>query len=91
MTTAEYVSAVAERANITKKDAKAILDVASDVLVETLAKGEDVKVFPALTFVVKDVAERTCRNPQDGSEIVVPAHKAVKAKLGKAIKEAARA
>lgn len=91
MTTADYVSAVAERANITKKDAKAILDAAYGVAVDTLAMGEDVKVFPALTLVVKDVAERTCRNPQDGSEVVVPAHQTVKAKLGKAIKDAARA
>lgn len=91
MSYADYVSAVAERANITKKDAKAVIDAAYGVITDTLAKGEDVKVFPALTFVVKDVAERTCRNPKDGSEIVVPAHQVVKAKLGKAIKDAARA
>lgn len=86
MTRAEFVKAVAEKAEITQKATKEILDVMQEVVYAEMAKGEEVKIFDSVTLLGKEVPERTARNPQTGDEIVVPAHLAPKAKFGTGIK-----
>ena len=82
----EFVKAVAEKAEMTQKATKEILDVMQEVVYAEMAKGEEVKIFDSVTLLGKEVPERTARNPQTGDEIVVPAHLAPKAKFGTGIK-----
>ena len=87
MNKAELVAAVAEKAEISKKDAEAAVKAFTDVVAEALKKGEKIQLVGFGTFEVSERAERTGRNPQTGAEMVIPASKAPKFKAGKALKD----
>lgn len=82
----EFVKAVAEKAGMTQKATKEILDVMQEVVYAEMKNGEEVKIFDSVTLLGKEVPEREARNPQTGETIVVPAHLAPKAKFGTGIK-----
>lgn len=82
----EFIKAVAERAEMTQKATKEVLEVMQEVAYDVMKKGEDVKIFDSVTLIGKVIPERTARNPQTGDEIVVPEHLAPKAKFGTGIK-----
>ena len=84
MNKAELVSAMADKANLSKKDAETALKAFTDVVAEELKKGEKIQLVGFGTF---EVAERTGRNPQTGKEMTIPASKAPKFKAGKALKD----
>ena len=84
MNKAELVAAMAEKAELSKKDAEAAF---TDVVAEELKKGEKIQLVGFGTFEVSERAERTGRNPQSGKEMVIPASKAPKFKAGKALKD----
>ena len=86
MNKAELVAAMAEKAELSKKDAEAALKAFTDVVAEELKKGEKIQLVGFGTFEVSERAERTGRNPQSGKEMVIPASKAPKFKAGKALK-----
>ena len=87
MNKAELVAAMAERAELSKKDAEAALAAFTNVVAEELKKGEKIQLVGFGTFEVSERAERTGRNPQSGAEMVIPASKAPKFKAGKALKD----
>lgn len=87
MTKNDFVKKIAETASFTQKDVRAMLSGIQDVTLAALAEGDEVTVLDGLKLYVKDVAERTARNLQTGENMVIPAHKAVKAKLGTAFKK----
>ena len=87
MNRTEFIKEVAGKAEMTQKAVKEILEVMQEVAYAEMAKGEEIKVFDSVTLVGREVPERTCRNPQDGSTIVVPKHLAPKAKFGKGLKD----
>lgn len=89
MTKTEFIKAVAEKAEITQKDSKAILAATQEVLFDTIKKGDEVHPFDGVTFVPFYREARVARNPSTGETINVPGKYSVKAKLGKAIKDAA--
>ena len=88
MNKTELVTAMAEKAELSKKDAEAALKAFTDVVADELKKGEKIQVVGFGTFEVSERAERTARNPQTGAEMVIPASKAPKFKAGKALKDA---
>lgn len=86
----EIITEVATRNEVTKKDTKAIIDSFVEVITETLTKGEDVKVSGIGTFKIIDVAERTgtiMMGDRKGEKYVSPAHKDVKVKVTKALRD----
>lgn len=87
MNKTELVSAIAEKAEISKKDAEAALKAFTDVVSEELQKGEKIQLVGFGTFEVSERAERIGRNPQTKEEIKIPASKAPKFKAGKALKD----
>ena len=87
MNKAELVAAVAEKAEISKKDAEKALKAFTDVVAEGLKKGEKIQLVGFGTFEVSERAARTGRNPQSGKEMKIPASKAPKFKAGKALKD----
>ncbi|MCP5455257.1 MAG: HU family DNA-binding protein [Thermotogae bacterium] len=83
----ELTVALAEKINITQKDAGVFIDTFVDVVAESLEKGEEVKIVGFGTFGVAERAERNGVNPQTKENIVIPAHKVPKFKAGKELKE----
>lgn len=88
MNKTELVAAVAEQAEISKKDAEKALKVFVDVVTEQLKAGDKVQLVGFGTFEVSERAAREGRNPQTGETMKIAASKAPKFKAGKALKDA---
>ena len=91
MNKTELVAAVAEQADISKKDAEKALKAFVDVVTEEMKKGEKVQLVGFGTFEVSERAAREGRNPQTGETMTIAASKAPKFKAGKALKDAVNA
>ena len=87
MNKTELVAAIAEKTDLSKKDAEKALKAFTDVVAEELKKGENIQLVGFGTFEVSERAARTGRNPQSGAEMVIPASKAPKFKAEKALKD----
>ena len=74
---AELVNAMAEKAGMTKVQAKKALDAMLDATVETLKKGEKVVLLGFGTFSVVERPARKGRNPRTGEVIKIKASKSV--------------
>ena len=88
MNKTELVAAVAEQADISKKDAEKALKAFVDVVTEEMKKGEKVQLVGFGTFEVSERAAREGRNQQTGKTMKIEACKAPKFKAGKALKDA---
>ena len=88
MNKSELVSAMAEKTEMTKKDADKALVAFLEVVTEELAKGGKVQLVGFGTFDVAARAAREGRNPQTGKPMTIPASKAVRFKVGKSLKDA---
>ena len=84
MNKTELVAAIAEKAELSKKDAEKALKAFTETVAETLQNGDKVQLIGFGTF---EVAERTGKNPQTKEEIQIPASKAPKFKAGRALKD----
>ena len=91
MNKTELIAAIAEQAEISKKDAEKALKAFVDVVTEQLKEGEKVQLVGFGTFEVSERAAREGRNPQTGKTMKIAACKAPKFKAGKALKEAVNA
>ena len=91
MNKTELVAAVAEQADISKKDAEKALKAFVDVVTEEMKKGEKVQLVGFGTFEVSERAAREGINPQTGKTMKIEACKAPKFKAGKALKDAVNA
>lgn len=87
MNKTELVAAIAEKTELTKKEAEKALKAFTDIVAEELAKGEKIQLVGFGTFEVSERAEREGRNPRTKETIMIPASKAPKFKPGKALKE----
>ena len=88
MNKTELTTAIAESADISKKDSEKALKAFVDVVTEELKKGEKVQLVGFGTFEVSERAAREGRNPQTGKTMKIEACKAPKFKAGKALKDA---
>ena len=91
MNKAELIAAVAENAELTKKDAEKAVKAFIEVVTDELKKGEKVQLVGFGTFEVSERAAREGRNPQTGKTMKIAACKAPKFKAGKALKDAVNA
>lgn len=87
MNKVELVAAIAEEANISKKDAEAALAAFIDTVEKELKDGGKVQLVGFGTFEVSKRAARTGRNPQTGEAMEISASKTPKFKAGKAFKD----
>lgn len=87
MNKSELVAAIAEKSELSKKDAEKALKAFTDTVAEQLKKGEKIQLVGFGTFEVVKRAARTGKNPQTGKAIKIPASKAPKFKAGKALKD----
>ena len=82
MNKAQLIDAMAEKAGLTKADAKKALDAFIDVTSEALKADDRVALVGFGSFAISSRSARTGRNPQTGKEIEIPAKKVVKFKPG---------
>lgn len=91
MNKTELISAMAEKAEISKKDAEKALTAFTNVVTDALVDGDKVQLVGFGTFEVVERAARTGRNPQTGETIAIAASKSPKFKAGKALKDTVKA
>lgn len=82
MNKTELVNAIAEKANLTKVDAKNALDACVSAIAEALEKDDKVALLGFGTFSVAEKGARTGINPRTKETINIPARKVVKFKPG---------
>ena len=83
----DLIVTIAERMNISQRDAEKYLNALLNVLTDTLEKGDKIKFVGFGSFEVRDRAARKGYNPHTGEEIVIPACKEPTFKPGKELKE----
>lgn len=83
----ELVAGIAEKADLSKKDAEAALEGMILTVAEALEAGEKVQLVGFGTFDVGTRKARTGRNPRTGEEIEIPASKLPRFKAGKSLKD----
>ena len=88
MNKAELVTAIAAKAEMSKKDAEKALKAFQEAVTEELVKGGKVQLVGFGTFDVAERVAREGRNPQTGKAMQIPASKAPRFKAGKALKTA---
>ena len=86
MNKTELVAALAEKTNLTKKEAESALSAFVETISGALVKGEKVSLIGFGTFDVKKRPARTARNPRTGEEIKIEASTAPSFKPGLALK-----
>jgi len=84
---AELIASVAERADITKKDAETVINAVLASVEEALVKKDKVQLIGFGTFEVRSREARTGRNPQTGEEITIPASLTPAFKAGQGLKD----
>ncbi len=82
MNKTDLVNAIAEKANLTKVDAKNALDACLDAIAGALENNDKVALIGFGTFSVAEKAARTGINPRTKETIDIPARKVVKFKPG---------
>ena len=87
MNKTELIAAVAEKAELSKKDAEKAVKAFTDVVSEELVNGGKIQLVGFGTFEVSDRAAREGRNPKSGEVMNIPASKTPKFKAGKALKD----
>ncbi len=90
MNKTELINAMAEKAELSKKDTEKALNAFIDTVTEELADGGKVQLVGFGTFETSERAARVGRNPQTGEEMEIPASIVPKFKAGKALKEAVK-
>ena len=87
MNKTELIAAVAEKANLSKKDADSAVNAVIDSIVEAVAANDKVQLVGFGTFEVAERAAREGRNPKTGETMPIAASKTPKFKAGKALKD----
>ncbi|MEW1567307.1 MULTISPECIES: HU family DNA-binding protein [unclassified Streptomyces] len=91
MNRSDLVAALADRAEVARKDADAVLTALAETIGDIVAKGDEKVTIPGfLSFERTHRAARTARNPQTGEPLEIPAGYSVKVSAGSKLKEAAK-
>ncbi len=87
MNKAELITKVAEKAELSKKDADKAVSALIESVQEALKAGEKVQLVGFGSFEVRERAARKGKNPRTNEEITIPASKSPVFKAGKAFKD----
>jgi DNA-binding protein HU-beta len=88
MNKSELIDAIADNSGLSKADAKRALDAFTASVTSALEGGDSVQLTGFGSFVVRERAARTGRNPATGATIQIAAAKVPAFKAGKALKDA---
>lgn len=87
MNKGELVDKIAEKVNVTKKEADAILSATLDAIVEAVSSGDKVTLVGFGTFEARERKEREGRNPKTGEPMTIPATTVPAFSAGKLFKD----
>ena len=87
MNKAELINVVSEAAEVSKKDAEAVITATLDAISDALKEGEKVQLVGFGSFEVKKRAARVGRNPKTKEPIEIPASTVPVFKAGKVLKD----
>ena len=87
MNKTELVASVAEKAELSKKDAEKAVAAMLESVEEALKAGDKVALVGFGTFEVKERAARTGKNPRTGEAVKIPAARVPVFKAGKGLKD----
>ena len=91
MNKAQLIDAMAEKAGLTKADAKKALDGFIGATTDALKEGDRVALVGFGSFSVSERAARKGRNPQKPNEVInIPAKKVVKFSAGSELKDSVK-
>ena len=90
MNKAELINSVAASADVSKKEAEAVVSATFDAITAALKDGDKVQLVGFGSFEVKKRAARVGRNPRTGESMTYPACKLPVFKPGNALKDAIR-
>lgn len=83
----ELINAAAEAAQVSKKDAAAVVNAVLDTIAQTLADGDKVQLVGFGNFEVRERKARQGKNPRTGEAVTIAACKVPAFKAGKALKD----
>lgn len=86
MNKTELIAAMADKAEISKKDAEKALTAFTNVVADALTNGDKVQLVGFGTFEVTKRAERQGRNPATNEPMLIKASKSPKFKVSKTLK-----
>ena len=87
MTKIDIIQDVYEKLGFSKKDAAKIVESVFEIMKDSLARGEKIKISGFGNFSVKDKKSRRGRNPQTGSEIEISARKVLTFKSSQVLRK----
>jgi integration host factor subunit alpha len=87
LTKADIVERVYKEAGFSKKEAADLVDMVFELIKETLARGEKVKISGFGNFSIRDKAKRIGRNPQTGEAMEISARRVLTFKPSQVLKE----
>jgi integration host factor subunit alpha len=87
MTKIDIIQEVYEKLGFSKKDAAKIVESVFDIMKESLAGGEKIKISGFGNFAVKEKKSRRGRNPQTGDEIEISARKVLTFKSSQVLRK----
>jgi DNA-binding protein HU-beta len=88
MNKTELINAVADKSDVSKADVGRTIDALFEVVGKALKKRDKVSLVGFGTFLVRERAARTGRNPKTGAPLKIKASKTPSFKAGKAFKDA---
>jgi DNA-binding protein HU-beta len=88
MTKQEFIERLAKKAKLSKKDARAVVDTALELIVDRVKRREKVTLTGFGTFEARQQKATQRINPQTGRKMNVPAKLVPKFRPGKQFKEA---
>ena len=88
MNKTELIAAVAEKTDLSKKDADAAVSAVLGAITDALKAGDKIQLVGFGTFEVRNRAAKQGRNPRTGETMTAPASKVPAFKAGKALKDA---
>lgn len=87
MNKATLIARIAEKTDLTRKQAEAAVNAFTETVLEALKDGDKVQMMGFGTFEIKERAARVGRKPSTGETIEIPAKRVPSFKAGKGFKD----
>ncbi len=88
MNKAELIVALAEKAELSKQEAKKVLEAYMEIVTECLSKKDEIVLIGFGTLTPRPQSSRLARNPKTGTPVMIKPRTTVKFKPGKFLLEA---
>lgn len=88
MTKIDIIKNVNEKLGFSKKDSTSIVESVFEIIKDSLAQGEKIKISGFGNFVVKEKKSRRGRNPQTGEEIEISSRRVLNFKASQVLRKA---